>query len=67
MDSVFADELKALRWPKTFFNAFAVTSDMLVPDKCIDNDCGLYVIKTMQAAFTRGRMYQHLSFTVRNN
>ena len=46
MDSVFVDELKALRRLKTFFRDFIVTSDMSVLDKCIDNDCGLYVIKT---------------------
>ena len=54
MDSIFADELKALRRSKTFFCDFAVISNMLVPDKYIDNDCGLYVIKTMQATFTGG-------------
>ena len=67
MDSVFADVLKALCEPKIFFSDFVVTSDMLVPDKCIDNDCSLYVIKTMQAALTRGRICQQVSFTVTNN
>ena len=54
MDSVFADELKVLRRPKMFFHDFAVISNMSVPNKCIDNDYGLYVIQTMQAAFTGG-------------
>ena len=54
MYSIFADELKALRQPKKFFRDFAVISNMSVSDKCIHNDCGLYIIKSMQATFTWG-------------